>query len=155
MSDTKADNSKDAAVQTLLHYLVRVLLKTAPMLLDFKNELPHLQAAAKCKPVSSHVLLLHFHMLIPLLFNHSISRIAPCNCEHAECRSDADGTRNSLQFSKEIGHSNRSIHGCYGGDLNKPGLVGWRFPKEHVLTFVTHYRTSFWMQNPSCHKQPP
>jgi len=53
MSDTKADNSKDAAVQTLLHYLVRVLLKTAPMLLDFKNELPHLQAAAKCKPVSS------------------------------------------------------------------------------------------------------
>jgi hypothetical protein len=68
MSDTKADNSKDAAVQTLLHYLVRVLLKTAPMLLDFKNELPHLQAAAKRRLVSSHILLLYLHMLIPFPF---------------------------------------------------------------------------------------
>lgn len=49
MSDTKADRSKDAAVQSLLHYLVRVLIKKAPAILDFKNELPHLQAAAKCK----------------------------------------------------------------------------------------------------------
>lgn len=49
MNDTKADSSNDAAVQTLLHYLVRVVIKAAPVLLDFMNELPHLHAAAKCK----------------------------------------------------------------------------------------------------------
>lgn len=53
MNDTKADRSKDAAVQSLLHYLVRVLIKKAPAILDFKNELPHLQAAAKCKTLAA------------------------------------------------------------------------------------------------------
>jgi hypothetical protein len=49
MGDTKADSSVDASVPTLLHYLVRVLIKTAPVILDFGQELPHLQAASKCK----------------------------------------------------------------------------------------------------------
>jgi hypothetical protein len=54
MADTKADSSADAAVPTLLHYLARVLIKAAPMLIDFKQELPHLQAASKLSAVSLH-----------------------------------------------------------------------------------------------------
>ncbi|GAB5587938.1 hypothetical protein Unana1_02838 [Umbelopsis nana] len=54
MNDTKADSSNDAAVQTLLHYLVRVVIKAAPVLLDFMNELPHLHAAAKLSAASLH-----------------------------------------------------------------------------------------------------
>jgi hypothetical protein len=47
MRDTRAEG--EGAVPTLLHYLVYFLSKSDDDVVNFKSDISHLQAAAKCK----------------------------------------------------------------------------------------------------------
>ena len=49
MRDTKAEGEGVSNVPTLLHYLVHFLSKSDYDVLNFKQDISHLAAAAKCK----------------------------------------------------------------------------------------------------------
>lgn len=49
MRDTKAEGEGVSNVPTLLHYLVHFLSKSDDDVLNFKQDISHLAAAAKCK----------------------------------------------------------------------------------------------------------
>ncbi len=46
LKDTKA-NGENAGVQTLLHYLVKLSDKTGQRVVEFMDEMPHVEAAAR------------------------------------------------------------------------------------------------------------
>lgn len=49
MRDTKAEGEGVSNLPTLLHYLVYFLSKTGQDVINFKEDVTHLEAAAKCK----------------------------------------------------------------------------------------------------------
>lgn len=49
MRDTKAEGEGVGNLPTLLHYLVYFLSKTGQDVVNFKEDVVHLEAAAKCK----------------------------------------------------------------------------------------------------------
>ncbi len=51
LKDTRASNAS-GATPTLLHFLARVFLNRDPLLLQYLDEMPHLEAASRSKPLS-------------------------------------------------------------------------------------------------------
>lgn len=49
MRDTRAEGEGVNNMPTLLHYLVHFLTKSGNDVVDFRDDLTHLEAAAKCK----------------------------------------------------------------------------------------------------------
>lgn len=49
MRDTRAEGEGVNNMPTLLHYLVHFLAKSGNDVVDFRDDLTHLEAAAKCK----------------------------------------------------------------------------------------------------------
>jgi hypothetical protein len=53
MRDTRAEGEGVSNVPTLLHYLVYFLSKSDDDVVNFRQDISHLQAAAKCKYCST------------------------------------------------------------------------------------------------------
>lgn len=49
MRDTRAEGEGVSNMPTLLHYLVHFLAKNGDDVVDFREDIHHLEAAAKCK----------------------------------------------------------------------------------------------------------
>lgn len=85
MRDTRAEGEGVNNMPTLLHYLVHFLAKSGNDVVDFRDDLTHLEAAAKCKLLCMmHGYELRYSMKLKLYLNHSVSTNIVCHCKFAE-----------------------------------------------------------------------